>query len=236
MDSDVAAIEAAVEYRFTDSELLLRALTHRSRAFEEAASGASPCGDNEQLEFLGDAILGFLTSELLLESFPEAPEGQLSKRRARVVSASHLFTVAKRLDLGEHLRLGKGEEMSGGRGKKALLANAVEALIAAIYLDGGIEAARSFVCAHVIDGSESGDLETAAIEDSKSALQEWTQARGLPPPRYRVVETLGPEHSKTFVVEAVIGEEHSVRAEGPSKKAAGQRAARELLTGLVSGN
>jgi ribonuclease-3 len=219
------ALEAALGYRFASRELLARAFTHRSSVYEKSSKAAA---DNERLEFLGDAILGFVVSDALVAAHPDYPEGRLSKLKAQLVSASHLHAVAARLGLGSYLLLGRGEEMSGGREKKALLANAVEALIAALYLDGGMEPARRFILQHVIGEAEpSGDLETAT--DYKSALQELAQSMKLPQPRYAIVEERGPEHAKTFLVEARVGREWVSRAEGFSKKSAGQKAAQAIL-------
>lgn len=229
-------LETTLGHRFANHELLIRALTHRSRAFEESASGGETHANNEQLEFLGDAVLGFVVSEALIDRFPHLPEGRLSKCRARFVSASHLCEVARRLGLGAYLLLGKGEEMSGGREKRALLANALEAVIAALYLDAGIEVARRFVVQHVIGESGPACEDTDEFTDHKSALQELTQARKMPMPRYRIVGTTGPEHAKVFTVEALVGEAACERAEGASKKAAGQEAARKLLDRLGDGN
>jgi ribonuclease-3 len=233
-DEALAVLEARIGHRFRDRDLLSRSLTHKSRAFE-TSNGADPrVADNEQLEFLGDAVLGFLVSELLVERHPGFPEGRLSKVKAYLVSASHLHEVARKLDIGVHLLLGRGEEMSGGRGKRALLANALEALIAAIYLDGGLEATREFVRHFVVgdfDGTRSED--ESLVVDYKSALQEAAQALGLPMPRYYIVAESGPEHQKTFVVEVRVGSEFSDRAEGTSKKAAGQKAAQLALALLL---
>jgi ribonuclease III len=233
-DLDGEALEAALGYRFTSRELLIRALTHRSRAYERtpAAAADTSFSDNEQLEFLGDAILGFVVSDALVSAHPDFPEGRLSKLKAHLVSALHLHQVAARLKLGEHLLLGRGEEMSGGREKKALLANALEALIAALYLDGGIEPARRFILQHVIGGAEPSNEVTPAT-DYKSALQELAQSLKLPQPRYAIVEERGPEHSKTFLVEVRVGRDWASRAEGLSKKSAGQMAAQDLLGRLT---
>ena len=141
MHADSAELETRLNYRFRNAELLGRALTHSSLANEIRANGGA-ARDNEPLEFLGDSVLGLLTSEALFERFPEAAEGELSRRKAWLVSAAHLYGVARRLDLGRFLDLSLGEEMSGGRAKKTLLSDALEAVIAAIYLDGGLEAAR----------------------------------------------------------------------------------------------
>jgi len=224
------ALEVAIGYRFASRELFARAFTHRSSVYEKTSSAAA--ADNEQLEFLGDAILGFMVSDALVAAHPEYPEGRLSKVKAHLVSASHLHAVAAQLRLGDYLLLGSGEEMSGGREKKALLANAVEALIAALYLDGGIEPARRFILQHVIGEAEPSS-EVALANDYKSALQELAQSMKLPQPRYSIVEERGPEHAKTFLVEVRVGRAWVSRAEGLSKKSAGQKAAQEILRQLT---
>ena len=232
MSADLAELAERIGYRFRQPELLIRALTHKSRIAEK--SEHDPNRDNEQLEFLGDSILGFAVSEALVSRFPNYPEGKLSKLKAWLVSATHLLVIAESLRLGEYLLLGRGEEMSGGRSKRALLANAVEAVIAAIYLDGGILPARAFVEAQVLDSA--GDLEEglpSELTDHKSALQEKAQALKYPPPKYSTVAERGPEHAKTFTVEIRLGKALSARAEGISKKEAGQRAAELLLAQLV---
>jgi ribonuclease III len=226
---DAEALEATLGHAFTDRELLTRALTHRSSIYERAAAAGA---DNEQLEFLGDAILGFVVSDALVAAYPEYPEGKLSKLKAHLVSASHLHEVALRLNLGDHLLLGRGEEMSGGREKKALLADALEAVIAALYLDGGIEPARRFILQSVIGGDEPSN-EAASATDYKSALQEMAQSLKLPQPRYSIVEEHGPEHAKMFLVEARVGRDWVSRGEGMSKKSAGQKAAQEILRRLA---
>jgi len=225
MSAGIEALEVHLEHSFSDRDLLRRALTHKSLASEKNGGG----GDNEQLEFLGDSVLGFLASEILVRRFPGSPEGRLSKLKASLVSATHLHEVAQKLELGDHLLLGRGEEMSGGRAKKALLANAVEALIAALYLDGGMQAARRFVEASVVGVPNSGDGGDEATDDFKSALQEMAQALKLPQPRYSTVEERGPEHAKTFTVEVRVGRDLVSRAEGVSKKSAGQNAAKQIL-------
>ena len=229
-DLEAEALETALGYQFKSRELLIRALTHRSSVYEKTSTAAA---DNEQLEFLGDAILGFVVSDALVSAYPDYPEGKLSKLKAHLVSAVHLHQVAARLKLGDHLLLGRGEEMSGGREKKALLANAIEALIAAVYLDGGIEPAGRFILEHVIGGSEPSSEEAPAT-DYKSALQELAQSLNLPQPRYAIVEERGPEHAKTFLVEVWVGRDWVSRAEGLSKKSAGQKAAQEILRRLGS--
>jgi ribonuclease-3 len=208
--------------------LLVQALTHSSLAHE--TGDASP--HNEQFEFLGDAVLGFLVSARLVEKFPEADEGRLSKMKAHLVSAAHLFSVAEHLSLGRFLLLGRGEEKSGGRNKRALLVDAVEALIAALYLDGGVPAADQFVLQWVIGEDLQHGMETFPSEDYKSALQEYVQARQFGQPRYRVAEERGPEHRKIFVVEVRLAADRIVSAEGPTKKRAEQAAARAALSAL----
>jgi len=233
--ADLGTLEAAIGHVFRNAELLQRALTHKSRI--HAQPGENPAfADNEQLEFLGDAILGFVVSECLVRRYPSAPEGRLSKLKAHLVSAARLYEVAQTLALGDFLILGRGEEMSGGRAKKALLSDAMEALIAAIYIDAGddgMSAARTFIETHVVgsftvkEGSVDG-----AVEDYKSALQEMAQSLKLPPPRYFIVGEDGPEHSKTFTVEVRVGKDWTSQARGLSKKAAGQKAAESVLQQL----
>ncbi|HUB83079.1 MAG TPA: ribonuclease III [Bryobacteraceae bacterium] len=239
MRAELALLESALGYRFADQELLRRALMHSSAAHEAQTGTGAADEDNERLEFLGDSVLGFLTSEALVARYPESREGDLSRLRAHLVSAAHLYGAACALDLGRYLELGRSEEMSGGRGKKTLLVDALEALIAAIYLDGGIEPARAFVAAHVLSPMVSGELSVdpeveASITNFKSALQELAQSRKLPQPRYVIVEERGPEHCKTFTVEVRIGKEWTGQGEGASKKIAAQRAAKEVYQRLRS--
>jgi ribonuclease-3 len=233
MRAELASLELRIGYRFSNPELLARALTHSSLANEtRAASGpASAIHDNEQFEFLGDSILGFLAAEALVRRYPESREGALSRMKAHLVSAAHLHGVARRLDIGSHLDIGRSEEMSGGRAKKTLLVDALEAIIAAIYLDGGVDVAREFVSTHILDAPFEADAEAGtdiqpAITNFKSALQELAQLRRLPQPRYAVVRERGPEHSKIFTIEVRVGKQLSAQAEGRTKKVAAQRAAR----------
>jgi ribonuclease-3 len=231
MDVDLAELEQTLTYTFRDRKLLERALTHKSRVHERSGDGAR---DNEQLEFLGDAILGFIVSECLVRRFPAYPEGRLSKLKAHLVSAARLHEVAQDLALGEFLFLGRGEEMSGGREKRALLSDALEALIAALYLDAGLETVRGFVESRVIDSLVVHDEGLdSAVTDYKSALQEMAQVLKLPPPRYVIIAEDGPEHAKTFTVEVRLGKEWTSQAQGLSKKAAGQKAAQHVLRQLT---
>jgi ribonuclease-3 len=231
MGADLEVFEAAVGHTFHDRHLLLRALTHSSHAYEKTQQ---PLHDNEQLEFLGDSILGFLVSEYLVQRHPQYREGRLSVLKNYLVSASHLHEVAQKLKLGDYLLLGRGEELSGGRIKKGLLADAVEALIASIYLDGGIDAAREFVARHVAVPApgvdEAGEV---TFTNYKGALQEAARALGLPSPRYTVVSEHGPAHARTFRIEVRLGDALSEQAEGDSKKSAGQKAAQKVLKRLV---
>jgi ribonuclease-3 len=229
MRADLEALEEVAGRHFGDRNLLVRALTHTSHAYEK---GQQPLNDNEQLEFLGDAVLGFLISESLVEQYPAYREGRLSILKNYLVSATHLYEVAQKLELGEYLLLGRGEELSGGRVKKGLLADAVEALIAAIYLDGGVDAAREFVRRHVLTPGPSAEA-VALFTNFKGALQEAARTMNLPSPRYTVVSEEGPAHARRFTVEVRLGPELAAQAEGDSKKSAGQRAAQAILTRLM---
>src|ERR1700722_11662831 len=240
MPADLDALGAAAGPRFADRGVLHRALTHSSHVHERTlASGPDGLRDNEQLEFLGDSVLGFLISEELLKRHPEAAEGRLSKLKAHLASAAWLLEAAQQLQLGDYLQLGRGEEMSGGRNKKTLLVDGLEALIAAIYLDGGLEAARGFVNRFVVGPGDS--VEGAGEEhlpqnltDYKSALQELAQARHLPQPRYVIIRERGPEHSKTFPIEGGVGREWVGQADGFTKKSAAQKAARDVYERMHS--
>lgn len=228
MNADLQALEDQIGHRFKDRSLLVRALTHKSVCTDRKTEATS-LFDNEQFEFLGDSILGFIVSEALVNRYPHFPEGRLSKLKAHLVSAVHLFNVGQFLSIGKFLHLGRGEEMSGGRHKKALLADAMEAIIAALYLDGGMDAARQFVVKRLVDSVPPVDGDEQRITDHKTALQERAQVLGLPQPRYTIVQESGPEHAKTFVIEVRAGSGLATRGEGSSKKAAGQEAAKLML-------
>ena len=225
-------LQSRIDYRFRDRGLLEHALTHKSRAAEDATGGVA---DNESLEFLGDAVLGLVVADALFRTFPEFSEGQKSKIKAMVVSTAALAELAERLGLGEHMILGRGEEKTGGRFKQALLADAYEALIAAIYLDGGLEAAEAFLRRELKDAIDEGSAQTFA-RDYKSALQEQLQALGRPLPEYRVSGEAGPDHRKTFSVEVVVGGDVLGAATGRAKKEAEQEAAREAVALLSNPN
>jgi ribonuclease III len=226
--ADLQELEAKLGHKFNDRNLLVRALTHRSFAFGQKSEDPTTL-DNERLEFLGDSILGFLISECLVLRHHGWPEGRLSKVKAHLVSATHLHRVAQKIGLGEFLQLGRSEEMSGGRQKKMLLANAVEAIIAALHIDGGLESAQRFVVENVLGSSNVEELLEAQETNYKSTLQERAQAIHLPQPHYVIVEEIGPGHSKTFLVEARIGSAYLRTGSGPSKKAAAQNAAKAIL-------
>ena len=232
MSVDLTVLESLLGHVFQNRQLLTQALTHKSRIYEKSAEGV-PAADNEQLEFLGDSILGFVVSECLVRRFAAYPEGRLSKLKAHLVSAARLHQVAQELKLGEYLLLGKGEELSGGREKKALLSDAVEALIAAVYLDSGLEQARRFIEQRIVGELDSQHEGPEAVTDFKSALQEAAQSLKLPPPRYVIVAEEGPEHSKMFTVEVRLGKDLTSQAQGLSKKAAGQKAAQQILATLA---
>jgi ribonuclease-3 len=225
-------------YEFRDPSLLDRALTHssavpelRAARGEEISFAGSRVQDNERLEFLGDAVLELLTSEFLLTHFPEWSEGQLSKSRARIVNAHSLEIASRNLNLGERLRLGRGEEKTGGREKPALLADAFEAVVAAIYLDGGLAPARELL-KRTVFLLVSEDGERISESDRKSALQEFLQGKGGQLAEYRLAGESGPDHQKTFLVEVWIKGECMSSAEGSTKKEAEQKAARSALDKL----
>lgn len=231
----IPPLEDRLGHRFADRTFLERALTHSSLA-NEAPDEPGTAAHNEQSEFLGDAVLGFVTSRAVFDRFPDAREGQLSKTRAHLVSARHLVKMARKLSLGDELRLGRGEERSGGRLKAALLADALEAVIAALYLDGGLEVAERFIRQQVL-GDElerialNPEMMLAAV-DQKSALQEYVQSLGQPQPAYQIVQEEGPDHRKHFTVELRLHGAHGElvqRGEGPTKKKAEQHAAQAAL-------
>lgn len=222
-------LQETVGYRFSDRGLLEHALTHRSRAAEDQSGGVS---DNESLEFLGDAVLGLVVADALYHRYPDFDEGIKSKIKASVVSTTSLAKHAESIRLGEYLLLGRGEEKTGGRLKPALLADAFEALIAAIYLDGGLESATAFLRRMLTADLEAGATESVVGRDFKSALQERLQALGHPLPEYRVADASGPDHRKVFTVEVLVGGDVLGSAAGLAKKQAEQEAARLALDRL----
>jgi ribonuclease-3 len=215
-------LEETIGYAFADPGLLETALTHRSYANEQRGQRVA---DNERLEFLGDAVLDFYVSEQLVRRLPDWSEGDLSQGRAALVNEGALAAHARRLQLGTLLRLGRGEDRSGGRDKDSLLCDVLEALIGALLLDGGIGA-----CERVLEGLLGEPIralrERIRVEsDPKTSFQEWLAARGESPPRYRVLREIGPPHSRTFTVGVTVGGQIAAVGSGPSKKVAERRAA-----------
>jgi ribonuclease-3 len=225
-----APLEQRLGHQFLDLRLLEQALTHKSYLNENPTSGRA---DNERLEFLGDALLGFIIGELLMAAFPGRSEGELSKTRAQIVNEVGLAEVAQAIDLGEWLFLGRGEEQSGGRRKPSLLADACEAVMAAIYLDGGFSAALDAV--RRLFGDRVLAIREAGIGDFKTRLQEEVQGRMRLHPRYQVVGESGPAHEKRFEIALYLGDREYARGSGRSKKEAEQRAA-ELALDLLQSN
>jgi ribonuclease III len=221
-------LEALLGYRFEHPDRLERALTHRSH--RQGPDGI----DNERLEFLGDRVLGLVASEQLFESFPKWDSGNLSKGLAKLVSATSIHAAAHRLRLGQYLRLGPGEEKTGGREKSRLLADAYEAIIGAIYLDSGLPAAAAFLRRSLLIPALEAGVEGLERPDHKSALQEWLQRRGLGIVEYRIKGESGPQHQKTFEVEVWHDGRRLSSSEGRSKKEAEQSAARLALEVLAS--
>ncbi len=225
-------LEDAIGYQFRDAALLREALRHSSYANEHRGDESA---SNERLEFLGDSVLGFVTAEFLFSRHPDAPEGELTRIRARLVCEESLHEVARRLNLGEYLCLGHGEEAGGGRQRASILADATEAVIAAVYLDGGIEAASALIHRVLLDDV----TEVRAAEkrvDYKTALQELVQRKPGRTITYRLVGESGPDHAKTFTVAVLLGDETAGTGEGRSKKEAEQMAARDALEKLKTEN
>ncbi len=216
------ALQQALGYRFRNPRLLEQALTHTSYANEKRGQGLA---HNERLEFLGDSILGFVVAEYLYRTYPDRPEGDLTRMRAELVCERSLAVMAEEIGLGPHLNLGRGEEQQGGRGRPSILSDACEAILAAAYLDGGFEAAREIIYRHVLDRA----ADSARSADYKTVLQEIVQREKNQILRYVLLEEHGPDHDKTFTVEVLRNGEPLGRGTGHSKKAAEQAAAREAI-------
>lgn len=222
---DLTEFEQRIGYTFKQRDLLTRAITHKSYSHEARNDGVR---HNETFEFLGDSVLGFVIGDMLFQHFATLDEGALSKMKAFLVSATSLAEKARRFGMGEVMLLGVGEEKTGGRRKDSLLANLFEAMIAGVYLDGGIEAARKLIEETFRSDIDSIDHNDLLFADYKTALQELAQGKGLALPDYNVVEEVGPDHDKRFIVEVKVGSSLS-RGEGSSKKEAQQQAARHAM-------
>ena len=223
-------LEMDLGYRFVQSILLRKALIHSSHAHEQNISE-----DNEQMEFLGDSVLGLVVSDLLFRAHPDLSEGELSKLKGFFVSSANLVKYAEQLDLGRYLYLGKGEEKTGGRSKQALLVDAFEAIIGAIYLDGGLDPARQLVSKFMEPQLDEVKMGARRSVDFKTALQEMLQARSLGVARYLAVSESGPDHEKLFTVDIELNGQIIARGIGLTKKAAEQAAARQALQNQSSG-
>lgn len=231
-------LQRALHVQFTREHLLVQALTHRSFTHEQGASGEAVPDDNERLEYLGDAVVGLLAAESLYRRFPDLREGDLTRLRGTLVSRKHLAEVAGRLDLGRYIRVGGSEKRGRSRVKMSLLANAMEAVIGAVYLDAGLDAVRPIVEAHVIepdiDALRRQIVAGESLGDFKSALQQLLQAYREGQPVYRTIAETGPDHQKHFDVEVRSGGRILAQGSGPSRKAAEQEAARRALEDLGS--
>ncbi|HYX41680.1 MAG TPA: ribonuclease III [Pyrinomonadaceae bacterium] len=232
--SDLSALEAVLGYEFRERAWLERAVTHRSWAHEQVKPGAEEQArrlHNEALEFVGDSVLGLVVAHYLFAANPTLTEGDLSRMKHRLVSAPTLARAANRLELGAHLRVGRGEEKTGGRRKRALLADVFEAVLAAVFLDGGYQAAAEFVARALASELAAASPESAAAADHKTLLQERAQAQFHMTPTYHVVETEGPPHSRVFHVEVNWGARNT-RGIGHTIKAAEMDAACRALEEL----
>ena len=218
-------LEKKIGYEFENFQLLITAMTHSSYANEHHIPYS---GNNERLEFLGDAVLEVTSSEFLFHKFQDMPEGELTKKRASMVCEPTLALCAREIPLGDYLLLGKGEEATGGRRRDSIVSDAMEALIGAIYLDGGFANAKEFIHRFVLNDIEHMQL----FYDSKTILQEMVQGQDMGELAYRLIEESGPDHNKSYVVEACIGGKDAGRGKGHTKKAAEQEAAYQALLGL----
>jgi ribonuclease-3 len=228
VSANLDELEQALGYRFTDRELLVRALTHSSSANESHPGSTSP--DNERLEFLGDSVLGWLVSEWLFRHFGDYNEGQLSLLKNHLVSANHLLAAAHKLELGRYLHLGRGEETAGGRSKQRLLVNAFEAVLAAVYLDGQAAPAREILLRYAMpEEEELARLAGAGPpHDFRAELDRIAREKQLPRPVYALLGEAGPGHARVFTVEVRVGRDIVVKGDGSSKKAASHEAARAV--------
>lgn len=230
MKISIVQCEKKLGYRFKNQDLLLQALTHSSYAYENQQEDIS---DNEVLEFLGDSVLGLIIADFLCSAYPDLSEGELSKLKSAAASTSALDFFARKVRLDKCIRLGKGEDKSGGRKKKTILAGVYEAVIAAIYLDGGIEPAQDFVLKFLRSLFKRINIKKFFVNNYKSALQEYLQKENSTAPIYKIVTTKGPDHQRSFVVEVFSEDKLLAKAKGNSKKEAEKKAAQKALKGLL---
>ena len=221
-------LEKKLDYKFKDRTLLLTALSHSSYANENKAEGIM---SNERLEFLGDSVLGQVVANHLYLSYPKMPEGQMTRLRAELVCEHSLYNVARVLGLGEHIRLGKGEEQTGGRQRESILADAVEAVIAALYLDGGADVAKSFIRHYILGGENA--TEDRPFSDHKTVLQEFVQRKAGQVLSYEIVTESGPDHNKTFTMQVSLNDKPIGVGTGHTKKEAEQLAAKNGLEAIT---
>ncbi len=226
---DLYGFEKKIGYSFKNKDLLIQALSHSSFAYENPQDIHS---DNEVMEFLGDSVLGLILADYLCHSYPELPEGELSKLKSQAASTTALYSFAKNIKLDKYILLGKGEEKSGGRNKKTILAGAFEALIAAIYQDSGIKEAKKLLLSQVQFLFKKINVDKFLINNYKSALQEYLQKANLPAPKYKTVKSRGPNHKMSFTVEVLSEKKPLAKAKGSSKKNAEQKAAQKALKSL----
>lgn len=217
-------LEQKLGYRFHDRALLLTALSHSSYANENKGAGRT---SNERLEFLGDSVLGQVVASHLYLSYPKMPEGQMTRHRAELVCETSLYEVARTLNLGEYIRLGKGEENTGGRERESILADAVEAIIAALYLDGGMQVAKEFIDRYILDGTDFAD--SHQMSDYKTALQEYVQRKSGQSLSYELISESGPDHNKSFTMQVLLNDKPIGTGQGHTKKEAEQFAAKNGL-------
>ncbi len=230
MNQNLEKFEKKIGYKFKNKALLNQALTHSSYAYESQKN----LKDNEVLEFLGDSVIGFILCDFLYKNFQDLSEGELSKLKSAAASTNALTVFSKNIGLHKRIMLGKGEIKSGGRKKKTILAGVFEALVAGLYLDGGLKAVRRFLEKHFRDFFEKIDMDSFLINNYKSALQEHLQKENLPNPTYKTIKTTGPEHNKKFTVE--VSSHHHIlgKASGFSKKEAEQKAAQKAVKNLLN--
>jgi ribonuclease III len=222
------ALEKRIEYRFKKRALLETALTHPSYRYENSDAEA----DNQRLEFLGDAVLGLLAADILVEKNPQAAEGELTKLKSAISSGTALASAARSLGLGEHLRLGKGEAASGGADRDSNLEDALEALLGAVWLDGGLKAARKFFERNIFQTLQAAE---PVIENPKGMLQEFAQKKGYAVPEYKVLEASGPDHARHYLVEVVVSN-YAYRGDGSSRREAEKMAAEKAVRNMILKN